>query len=153
MTNPNDHVFCFYLPASQKGVSEEARRSEQLASGRETILLVDDEEMVLNVGEKLLRKLGYTVLTADSGQVAVDVYAAQADRIDLVILDLIMPRMGGSDTFDRLKAVNPDVVVLLSSGYSIDGQATRILERGCRGFIQKPFTIGELSGKLREILG
>ena len=146
--------FFFYLPASRKGgVPKETRRSEKLESGRETILLVDDEEMVLTVGEKLLKKLGYTVVPASSGQAAVDVYAEQAERIDLVILDMIMPQMGGSDTFDRLKALNPDVGVLLSSGYSIDGQATRILERGCRGFIQKPFTIGTLSKKLREVLG
>ena len=74
------------------------------------------------------------------------------DGIDLVILDMIMPAMGGGPTFDALKAVDQNVRVLLSSGYSLNGQAADILQRGCRGFIQKPFDLGSLSRKLREIL-
>jgi len=70
----------------------------------------------------------------------------------MVILDMIMPEIGGGDTYDRLKEINPNIKALLSSGYSINGQATEILERGCNGFIQKPFNIGELSKKMREIL-
>ncbi len=70
----------------------------------------------------------------------------------MVILDMIMPGMGGGETYDRLKEINPDIKALLSSGYSINGQATEILERGCDGFIQKPFTMKDLSRKLREIL-
>ncbi|MCK4790202.1 MAG: response regulator, partial [Desulfobacteraceae bacterium] len=69
-----------------------------------------------------------------------------------VILDMIMPDMGGGETYGRLKAINPDIKVLLSSGYSIDGQAKEILERGCHGFIQKPFNLKQLSRKIREIL-
>ena len=71
---------------------------------------------------------------------------------DLVILDMIMPDMNGSKVYDLLRAISPDVKVLLSSGYSIDGQANEILERGCNGFIQKPFSIKELSEKINEIL-
>jgi DNA-binding NtrC family response regulator len=70
----------------------------------------------------------------------------------MVILDLIMPDIGGGDTYDRLKEINPEIKVLLSSGYSIDGQASEILERGCSGFIQKPFNMKKLSQKIREIL-
>ena len=70
----------------------------------------------------------------------------------MVILDMIMPDMGGSDSYDKLKEMNPDIKVLLSSGYSIDGQATEILDRGCKGFIQKPFNMKQLSQKMREIL-
>ena len=73
-------------------------------------------------------------------------------EIDLVILDMIMPDMSGGETYDRMKDINPKVKVLLSSGYSINGQATEILNRGCNGFIQKPFKMKELSQKLREIL-
>jgi len=73
--------------------------------------------------------------------------------IDLVILDMIMPSMGGGETYDRLKEIHPTIKVLLSSGYSIDGQATEILKRGCDGFIQKPFTMKELSKAIREVLG
>ena len=75
-----------------------------------------------------------------------------AGRIDIVILDMIMPDMNGGDTYDRMKDINPRVKVLLSSGYSINGQATEIMDRGCNGFIQKPFKIKELSQTLREIL-
>ena len=74
------------------------------------------------------------------------------DIIDLVVLDIVMPKMGGGEVFDRLKEINPDIKVLLSSGYSIDGEATRILERGCSGFIQKPFNIERLSQSLKAIL-
>jgi len=70
----------------------------------------------------------------------------------MVILDMIMPGMGGGETYDCLKEINPDIRVLLSSGYSINGQANEILERGCDGFIQKPFSMKDLSQKLREIL-
>ena len=145
-------TFFFYLPASQKKVQPELAKPDRPVRGSETILLVDDESIILDVGEKLLRKLGYTVIKADSGQAAVDIYSEKAGQIDLVILDMIMPQMGGSVTFDRLKAMNPDVKVLLSSGYSIDGQASRILDRGCGGFIQKPFTVNTLASKVRAVL-
>ncbi|MBW2596531.1 MAG: response regulator, partial [Deltaproteobacteria bacterium] len=74
------------------------------------------------------------------------------EKIDIVLLDMITPNMSGSEVYDRLKKINPNVKVLLSSGYSIDGEATDILEQGCNGFIQKPFSINELSGKIRKIL-
>jgi two-component system, cell cycle sensor histidine kinase and response regulator CckA len=120
--------------------------------GKETILLVDDEEMIIDVGRGLLGELGYTVIAAKSGPEALDIYRLNRDRIDLVIMDMIMPGMGGGETFDRLKTINPNVKVLLSSGYSINGQASKIMERGCDGFIQKPFNIKQLSAKIREIL-
>ena len=72
---------------------------------------------------------------------------------DLIVMDMIMPGMGGGETFDRLKAVNPDVKVLLSSGYSINGQASKILERGCDGFIQKPFNLKTLSQNIQAVMG
>ena len=146
-------TFFFYLPASEGRIDQARPEAEQLATGSESILLVDDESMVLEVGEQLLQALGYQVTTASSGQAAIKIYTQLMDRIDLVILDMIMPQMGGSDTFDRIKTINPDVKVLLSSGYSIDGQATSILNRGCQGFIQKPFSVNVLAKKLREVLG
>jgi two-component system cell cycle sensor histidine kinase/response regulator CckA len=120
--------------------------------GEETILLVDDADMVLEVGKEILEALGYTVFVARSGKEAIALYEHNKDKIDLIILDIIMPAMGGAETYDRLKELNPDTKVLLSSGYSIDGQATEILKRGCNGFIQKPFNIEKLSHKIREIL-
>ncbi len=100
----------------------------------------------------MLSNLGYTVLTADGGREGIAVYQSNHSGIHLVVLDMIMPELGGRDTYDRLKQINPDVKVLLSSGYSIEGQAEEIMEAGCKGFIQKPFTMNELARKIREVL-
>ena len=113
---------------------------------------MDDEDTIIEVGQGMLEKLGYRVLTAGSGQEALDLYEKQKDAIDLVILDMIMLDIGGGETFDRLKAIDGNVRVLLSSGYSIRGQAKEILGRGCIGFIQKPFSISDLAAKVREVL-
>ena len=147
-------TFTIYLPASGKAVQQEKIEPVATVSkGSGTVLLIDDEEMIIKVGEELLQELGYNVLVARSGQRAIELYKKYTDKIDLVIMDLIMPGMGGGETFDRLKEINPDVKVLLSSGYSINGQASEILERGCDGFIQKPFNINQLSEKIQTIFG
>jgi signal transduction histidine kinase len=130
--------FTIYLPASEKEVIDEQEPMAAITKGTGTILLIDDEEMIIDIGEELLMELGYKVLIAQSGSEALVVYADNAESIDLVIMDMIMPGMGGGEAYDRLKKINPEVKVLLSSGYSINGQASRILERGCDGFIQKP---------------
>lgn len=145
-------TFFIYLPASEGKVDEQAKAGNEILMGSGTVLLVDDEEYILDVGEKILKTLGYKVLIADSGKKAVELYQTNWKQIDLVILDLIMPYRGGGETFDYLKEINPEVKVLLSSGYSMNGETTRIIKRGCKGFIQKPFSIDELSQKLREIL-
>jgi DNA-binding NtrC family response regulator len=126
--------------------------SDEWIKGVETVLFVDDEASVIDIGEQFLKRMGYFVLKAHSGEEALKVYKREGSRIDMVILDMIMPGLGGGDTFDRLRELNPDIKVLLSSGYSINGQAAEILGRGCLGFIQKPFNMKELSGKIREIL-
>jgi len=108
--------------------------------------------MIIDVGREILKTLGYQVLLARGGKEAIEVYKANKDRIDMVILDMIMPDMGGGETYDLLKEINPQIKVLLSSGYSIDGQAQKIMERGCNGFIQKPFDVKQLSAKIRKIL-
>jgi len=120
--------------------------------GEEAILLVDDEEMIIDAGKEMLEEIGYTVLTATSGQQAIDAFRERESEIHMVILDMIMPEMGGGETYDKLREVDPEIKVLLSSGYSVDGEATEILERGCNGFIQKPFDMKEISRKIREIL-
>jgi len=145
-------TFKIYLPGAEKKVQTVAKTARQIIKGSETVLLVDDEPMVLEVGINMLKKLGYTVLEAKGGREAVKVYEANKDKIDLIILDMIMPDRGGGETYDQIKEIDPTVTVLLSSGYSVDGQATEILERGCNGFIQKPFTVKELSGRIRETL-
>jgi PAS domain S-box-containing protein len=145
-------TFVIYLPASDKEEVESTKSAEQVWKGKEAILMVDDEEPVLDISVKLLKTMGYTVFAARSGREALGIYQTEKDRIALVILDMIMPMMGGGDTYEKLKQINPDVKVLLASGYSIDGQASQILTRGCNGFIQKPFKLGELSKKIRTVL-
>ena len=145
-------TFNIYLPASEKQIPEKKVTQGKIEKGHETLLLVDDEEMILEVSREILETLGYTVIQAQGGKEAIDLYRAHKDNIDMVILDMIMPDMGGGETYDQLKAINPELKALLSSGYSIDGQAKEILERGCDRFIQKPFNMKELSGKIREVL-
>ena len=107
--------------------------------------------MVIDIGEQILKELGYKPSVAGSGKEAIELYKKNRDTIDMVILDMIMPGMGG-EVYDRLKEINPGIEVLLSSGYAINGKATEILERGCNGFVQKPFGLRELSRKIREVL-
>ena len=145
-------AFNIYLPTSEKEIIKEKELHGEIQSGNETVLFVDDEDMIIEVGELLLENMGYTVLIARSGKEAIDIYEKDKDKIDLIVLDMIMPDMSGGDTFERLKEINPAIKVLLSSGYSINGQATEILERGCDSFIQKPFNIKDLSQKLRQVL-
>ena len=148
----NGTTLNLYLPASVMEAEKKQLINDEIQEGSGTVLLVDDEEIILSVAEEMIQTLGYNVLTAANGQAAIAVYEAEKDTIGLVVLDLIMPGMGGGDVFDRLKAIDPDVKVLLSSGYSIDGQAAAIMKRGCRGFIQKPFSIQELSQKIGQIM-
>ena len=132
-----------------------ARKQEhpiQNTKSKETILLVDDDEVVSTMGQQLLKTLGYQVLVANSGKESIEVYEENKGSIDIVVLDMIMPGMGGGETYDQLKELNPNIKVLLSSGYNINGEATEILERGCDGFIQKPYDPAQLFQKIREIL-
>jgi PAS domain S-box-containing protein len=167
-------TFYIYLPATKaEGIAQRAESESgvEIIQGKETVLLVDDEEIILDVGQELLKTLGYKVLIVKGGREAIEIvskahrakrkaedgkehYApgAMPPTPDIVILDMIMPVIGGGETYDRMKEINPDIKVLLSSGYSINGQATEILKRGCDGFIQKPFTMRELSKAIREVL-
>ncbi len=149
-------TFNIYLPASPKKDTHDKDKDTDgdnaISKGAETILLVDDESMILTVNSELLKTLGYTILTAQDGSLAIDLYKNSKESIDLVILDMVMPEMGGGEVFDELKKINPQVKVLLSSGYSLNGQASRIIKRGCVGFLQKPFTIRDIASQLRKII-
>ncbi len=146
-------TFEIFLPASDRPVPAEIVVPVQIIKGTETVLMVDDEEMVLNVGQAMLEKLGYRVFCASSGQEALTCFERHGEQIDLTILDMVLPDMSGGEIFDRLKARRPDLRVLLASGYSVDEQAREVLARGGSGFIQKPFSLEVLSRKLREVLG
>ena len=124
----------------------------ELHRDKETVFLIDDDDMIVDVSELILKNSGYDVVSAKSGKEAIEVYKESHIRIDMVILDMILPDMGGGDTYDRLKEINPGVKVLLASGYDIDYQGRDIMERGCDGFIQKPFNMNELLEKIRGIL-
>jgi CheY-like chemotaxis protein len=144
--------FEVYLPATEALLPEQKQDVETYYEGQGTVLLVDDETMILDVGQRMLHKLGYNVFTATDGVEALEVYANNQNNIDVIILDMVMPKLNGGDTFDRIRALNPGAKVLLSSGYSINGQAQEILNRGCDGFIQKPFTMQSLSENILRML-
>ncbi|MCX8022340.1 MAG: PAS domain S-box protein [Syntrophorhabdaceae bacterium] len=145
-------TFNIYLKASDKAVVEERREVAEIQKGQELILLIDDQEMILDVGKEMLKTLGYKVLCAKGGLEAIEIYKKEGDHIALVILDMIMPGMTGEETYVKLKEINPSIKVILSSGYSMNSQATSIMEKGCNGFIQKPFNMVELSAKIKDVL-
>jgi len=145
-------TFSVYLPATDLRTSVDSAPSSKPAAGTGTILLVDDEQMVLDVTAQMIERLGYTVIQARNGREAIERFRENPDAVSLVILDMIMPEMGGGEVFDQLKRIDPRVKVLLASGYSMQGQAREIMNRGCIGFIQKPFTLQDLSIRLLGIL-
>ncbi|HPC74950.1 MAG TPA: response regulator [Syntrophales bacterium] len=146
-------TFRIYLPASDKPFEVHPRQTEaSLQKGEGTILLVDDEPLIIDVSVSLLNILGYKVLAAANAEEAISLYQQHSAEIDLVLLDMIMPDKGGGEVFDALKAIRPEVKVILTSGYALDGHAREIMGRGCRAFLQKPFTIQNLSQKIRDVL-
>jgi len=152
-------TFSIYLPAARiLQRPKEAEKPRVISSGKRpekgsgTILVVDDEEYILNADKAMLNELGYEVLLANGGKEALRVFDENKDRINLLILDLIMPDLSGELVYDRIKSLRPDIRVILSSGYSIEGQAESILKRGCDGFIQKPYNLNQLADKIKQIL-
>ncbi|MGZ6275350.1 MAG: ATP-binding response regulator [Syntrophales bacterium] len=145
-------TFTVYLPASEKEFVKEAHVPADAVKGEGTILLVDDEDMIVEVSRELLEVLGYHVHVAKNGRDAIEIYKEKQNEIDVIILDMIMPGMSGEEIFEVLKSINPDVRVILSSGYSINGKAKEIMKRGCKAFIQKPFQMGDLSDKIQKVL-
>jgi len=145
-------TFSIYLPASDATPPPVTLSPEQLLHGQATILLIDDETLITEVESEILTNLGYSVHICNNGHDALEYYRNNYQQIDLVILDIIMPGMSGEETFIGLQAINPDIKVILASGYSLEGQAEKILHMGCKGFIQKPFTHSLLSLKIQEVL-
>ncbi len=145
-------TFRVFLPASGDPPPQATPRPAAPPAGTRTILLVEDEEVVAEIGVKMLQRLGYRAILARSGRQALSVYREHGKAIDLIVLDVVMPEMSGSETFERLKKIDPKVRVLLASGYTLDGQAQAILKRGCRGFIQKPFSLEALAQKIEAAL-
>jgi PAS domain S-box-containing protein len=146
-------TFSIYLPLSTEKAIQEPGIKDKLIRRSGTILLVDDETIVLNVAKAMLEKLGYDVLLSKNGRQAVEMVVQKRDIIDLVILDLSMPGMDGGKTFDQIREIQPNMPVILSSGYPLGEHAISILNRGCNGFLQKPFNLSIISHKIRQVLG
>jgi PAS domain S-box-containing protein len=145
--------FVIHLPVSAKAAQKEkAINEKKLYKGDETILLVDDEAVMIEVGSEMLTSLNYKIISARSGKEAIELFMNKKDEIHLTILDMIMPEMNGSETFNRLNQIQPGLKVLVSSGYSLSEEAARISKLGSNSFIQKPFDIYHISSKIREIL-
>ncbi|MDF1563250.1 MAG: ATP-binding protein [Deltaproteobacteria bacterium] len=132
-------------PVQRKEVAEE------LPGGSETILVIDDEALILSSIQPLLEMLGYRTLTASSGRAALELLEADPARVDLIILDMVMPGLDGPATFERIRQIPCEARVLLSSGYSVEQSTAALMEQGC-AFLQKPYRIEELARKLREQL-
>jgi nitrogen-specific signal transduction histidine kinase/ActR/RegA family two-component response regulator len=146
-------AFHILLPAISHGQDAESDVSEEMpVPGSETILLVDDEDMVRDLGERILTRHGYTVLTATNGEEALDLYRLRGEEIGLVILDLIMPGMSGRGCLKEILKMDPLAKVLLASGYAADMPSRGAAEFGARGFVHKPFTLRDLLKHVRSTL-
>ena len=153
--SPEKGTVCrVYLPIArpEPEASREERAPEGLHFGSGTILLVDDDGAIQKTAEEMLRALGYGVILARDGREGVEVLRARADEIDAVILDVVMPVMSGHEAFAQMRALVPDLRVLVSSGFRDDPRIEEILSAGARGFIQKPYTLRQLSVELHRIV-
>jgi two-component system, cell cycle sensor histidine kinase and response regulator CckA len=146
-------TFRIYLPASDKEPEVEKASNEAIEIGNETILLVDDEDYIIDVGEMMLKGLGYKIITANCGKGAVDIFQEKSNLIDLVVLDLVMPDMSGEAVFNKIREIRPDIKVLFASGHYMVDQTRALLQSGSSDFLQKPFNLRQLSTKIRLILG
>lgn len=124
----------------------------QIKGGQETILIVDDDEPIRAMGKKVLGKAGYNVIEASNGEEGLDMYKEKINDISLVILDLIMPKMGGVECLKKLLEMNPNLKIIIASGFSINGQGREALENGAKGFLNKPFNTTDLLSIVRETL-
>ncbi len=125
---------------------------EKLPGGSETIMLVDDQDAIWDFMIEALQNLGYSVILAENGQDAVEIYKNNPGQVDLVILDMIMPKLGGHNTFYQLKAVDPSVKVILSSGYVSEEEVDDLLKQGAKAFIPKPHRIKMIAREIRRVL-
>jgi len=144
-------TFEVFLPVSKESAAVDEVHVSNIKMGNETILIVDDEDAVADIMQKMLERLGYRTIVAREGKKAIDIYQTRSDDIDGVVLDMIMPGMSGKEVYERLHAINPDLPVVLISGYSEDLVAAEILTSG-GAFVQKPVTISDLSHAIRTVL-
>jgi PAS domain S-box-containing protein len=144
--------FRIYLPVAERQIERTRVLDDTIVGGSETILLVEDEPMVLGLGRTVLETLGYRVLTAQDGEQAVEVYARHQETVDLVLLDVVMPQMSGYRAFAQLRRLNPQVKILLVTGYSPEDVAEELLDQGAEGIVQKPYDLKTLASSIRHSL-
>ena len=147
-------TFSIYLPALEEKTREQASESkkQKIVSGSETVLLVDDDKTLLNLGQDILGESGYTTIAAKSGEKAIEIYKREKERIDLVILDIGMPGMGGYKCLNKLLKISPDIKVIIASGYSADKNIKELLKSGAKDFIGKPYQLTNMLKKIRQVL-
>jgi CheY-like chemotaxis protein len=146
-------TFNVYLPAIESQVEPDVYKTGVMpAFGTETILLVDDEEFVRDLGARILSQAGYNVLTATNGKDALDLLEKEGTQVSLVILDLIMPEMGGKECLKELRKIDPQRKVLIASGLIADPSTKESVEKGAQGFVSKPFRMKELLRQVRKVL-
>ncbi|KIX13815.1 chemotaxis protein CheY [Dethiosulfatarculus sandiegensis] len=148
-------TFKIYLPAFDTQISTTdvvSSSKSELATGNETILLVDDDDALRELGRQILTMVGYKTITARSGEEALDLYTKQKDALDLVILDLGMPGMGGYKALEEILKFNPRAKVVIASGYAATDAVNKALQGGAAGYITKPFSSAELLSTVRKLL-
>jgi CheY-like chemotaxis protein len=145
-------TFSVYIPAVEHAIRRAVTSEVRATGGRETILIVDDEETIRALVKDILEEKGYVVHGAADGSAAVDLYREKGTSIDLVILDMTMPGMGGRETFEKLRELNPGVRVILSTGYTADERTRELLSSGIKAFVQKPYKMDELAAAVRKVL-
>ena len=146
-------TFKIYLPVHQVEMEVDVETSQGFSAfGTGTILLVDDEDFIRDLGKRVLEKAGFNVVTASNGREAIEIYKARGRKISLVILDLIMPEMDGKQCLKELLKINPGAMVLVASGYSASDPTKEALESGAKGFVPKPFNVRQLLQTVRKVL-
>ncbi|MBW2647050.1 MAG: response regulator [Deltaproteobacteria bacterium] len=164
--NHGGHIICYsepgqgatfriYFPvleAESREQRAESREEEEIVGGSETILMVDDDEILLNLGQDMLKEYGYTIIPAETGEKAIELYKAQKDRIDLVILDIGMPGMGGHKCVRELFNIDPDIRIVIATGYAATGRVKELLDSGAKDYIGKPYQLKEMLKKVRGVL-
>ncbi|MCJ7682969.1 MAG: response regulator [Desulfobacteraceae bacterium] len=145
-------VIQIYLPAIEIKVEKPKKAEVEAATGSGTVLMIEDEDVVIEVTQAMLERLGYRVMVAKTGKDAIHIAETFDGNIDLALLDIKLPDMEGGKVYPFIMKARPDLKVIVFSGYSIDGPARKILDAGAQDFIQKPFSIAILAEKLKEVL-
>lgn len=146
-------TFKIFLPSiERKLTNDDAEQKKSLVGGSETILIIDDEKQIRRLGEQILIMHGYSVLSASDGREGLEIFAKEKKRIDLIILDLIMPEMGGRECLLEILKIDPSAKVLIASGYAADGEIETSIEEGAKASIRKPFEAHRMLEKVRQVL-